>query len=58
MLIKNVLIPRRRETEELVEYVIKYAKSFNKPSIIDVGTGTGAIAIAKKSLICLYMQVI
>lgn len=42
---KNVLIPRR-ETEELVEYVIKYAKRFNKPSIIDVGTGTGAIAIA------------
>ena len=42
---KNVLIPRR-ETEELVEYVIKYAKRLNKPSIIDVGTGTGAIAIA------------
>ena len=61
---KNVLIPRR-ETEELVEYVIKYAKSFNKPSIIDVGTGTQDILIYddekehfQKSLICLYMQVI
>lgn len=42
---KNVLIPRR-ETEELVEEVIKRSKSFNKPVIIDVGTGSGAIAIS------------
>ncbi len=42
---KNVLIPRR-ETEELVEEVIKRSKSFNNPTIIDVGTGSGAIAIS------------
>lgn len=42
---KNVLIPRR-ETEELVEEVIKRAKTFDNPVIIDIGTGSGAIAIA------------
>lgn len=42
---KNVLIPRR-ETEELVEVVIKRSKTFNNPVIIDVGTGSGAIAIS------------
>ncbi len=41
---KNVLIPRR-ETEELVEEVIKRSKTFKNPVIIDVGTGSGAIAI-------------
>lgn len=42
---KNVLIPRR-ETEELVEEVIKRSKTFNTPVIIDIGTGSGAIAIS------------
>ena len=42
---KNVLIPRR-ETEELVEQVIKRSKEFTDPVMIDVGTGSGAIAIA------------
>ena len=42
---KRVLIPRR-ETEELVEEVIKKSKHFKKPVIIDVGTGSGAIAIS------------
>lgn len=41
----RVLIPRR-ETEELVEEVIKRSKLFINPVIIDVGTGSGAIAIA------------
>ena len=41
---KSVLIPRR-ETEELVEKVLKRIQAFNKPIIIDVGTGSGAIAI-------------
>ena len=41
---KNVLIPRR-ETEELVYEVINRTKNFNNPVIIDVGTGSGAIAI-------------
>ncbi len=49
---KNVLIPRR-ETEELVEEVIKRSKNFNNPIIIDVGTGSGSIAIAlSKELKC------
>lgn len=41
---KNVLIPRR-ETEELIYEVINRSKNFNNPVIIDVGTGSGAIAI-------------
>lgn len=42
---KNVLIPRR-ETEELVEAVINRLDPFLNPVIADVGTGSGAIAIA------------
>jgi predicted RNA methylase len=40
-----VLIPRP-ETEHLVEKVISLAANFEKPRIVDVGTGSGAIAIA------------
>jgi release factor glutamine methyltransferase len=42
---RNVLIPRP-ETEHLVEKVLTLAKSFEKPRIVDVGTGSGAIAVA------------
>ncbi|MBQ6840886.1 MAG: peptide chain release factor N(5)-glutamine methyltransferase [Bacilli bacterium] len=51
---EDVLIPRF-ETEYLVDDLLKYIKEygFNKPSIIDVGTGSGCIAIAlKKSVDC------
>jgi len=41
----DVLIPRP-ETEHLVEKVIELAASFQAPRIVDVGTGSGAIAIA------------
>ena len=43
---KNVLIPRF-ETEELVDYTIKYIKEYftDKVKILDIGTGSGAIAI-------------
>lgn len=41
----EVLIPRP-ETEHLVEKVIELAPLFPKPRIVDVGTGSGAIAVA------------
>ncbi len=41
---ENVLIPRF-ETEELVDLVIKESSNFIKPSILDVGTGSGCISI-------------
>jgi release factor glutamine methyltransferase len=45
---KNVLIPRP-ETEELVDWVIKDCKfPVNELSILDVGTGSGCIAISLK----------
>ena len=51
---KNVLIPRF-ETEELVEKTIKYIKKYldKKVDIVDIGTGSGCIAITlKKNLDC------
>lgn len=44
---EDVLIPRP-ETEELVENLIEYCKSRNltEPNIVDVGTGSGAIAVS------------
>ena len=46
---RNVLIPRP-ETEELVEWVAREVKSqTSKVKVLDVGTGSGCIAIALKS---------
>ena len=41
----DVLIPRP-ETEHLVECVLELAAQFAEPRIVDVGTGSGAIALA------------
>lgn len=43
---QEVLIPRR-ETEELVDLIIRKNKN-NAPKIIDIGTGSGCIAISLK----------
>jgi release factor glutamine methyltransferase len=42
---RSVLIPRP-ETEHLVEKVLSLAADFERPRIVDVGTGSGAIAVA------------
>ncbi len=41
----SVLIPRP-ETEHVVETVLELARSFSSPRIVDVGTGSGCIALA------------
>ena len=41
----GVLIPRP-ETEHLVEEVVRLAGAFTEPRIADIGTGSGAIAVA------------
>jgi release factor glutamine methyltransferase len=43
-----VLIPRP-ETEHLVETVLELARDLNHPKIVDVGTGSGCIALALAS---------
>jgi len=42
---KNVLIPRP-ETEELVEWILQNHKNSNSLNILDIGTGSGCIAIS------------
>lgn len=44
----SVLIPRP-ETEELVDWVVQETSSFNNAKILDIGTGSGCIALALKN---------
>jgi len=50
----NVLIPRP-ETEELVDLVIKKSKKSSFNTILDIGTGSGCIAIALKKALDVNM---
>lgn len=45
----NTLIPRP-DTECLVEYVLNYIKENNAKTVLDIGTGSGAIIISLASL--------
>jgi release factor glutamine methyltransferase len=45
---KHVLIPRP-ETEELVEWILNTSGNNRKLDVLDIGTGSGAIAIALKN---------
>ena len=56
---ENVLIPRF-ETEYLVEKTINYIKKLNllNPKILDIGTGSGCIAIALKKTIDAFVTAI
>ena len=47
---ENVLIPRP-ETELIVEEALKAAQEFKNPKIVDVGTGSGCIAITLSKLL-------
>ena len=56
---KNVLIPRF-ETEELVDKVIKYINKYfdKKIDIVDLGTGSGCIAITLKKILDCNMDAV
>ena len=47
----EVLIPRP-ETEHLVEKVLKLSDHFERPRMVDIGTGSGAIAITLAHKLC------
>ncbi len=53
----NVLIPRF-ETEELVSKTITHLREFENPRIVDIGTGSGCIAIALKKEIPCEMEAV
>lgn len=45
-IVKNSVLIPRPETEELVEIVLKTRTIYKKPEILDIGTGSGCIAIS------------
>lgn len=48
---RDVLIPRP-ETEHVVEKALQLAAAFKAPRVVDVGTGSGAIAVALAAHLC------
>jgi len=52
---ENVLIPRF-ETELLVKYTLDFLKNKNIKNLFDIGTGSGAIAIALKKRLNIFVD--
>ena len=48
---QGVLIPRRPETEELVEWIVSDYREAGQVRILDIGTGSGCIPVSLAQLL-------